>query len=119
MASRGTGPDQAPARRDLPPSSDRYGIRVVVSCDAVLDRRQDDVCHDLSLENTPSSFADLEFARATSRFIRRMTEIQALLALSMGFLADFGRRCLVVLLGRMPSDPGNFVPTVIECGPLR
>lgn len=93
--------------------------RRVVSFDAALNLRHPDACQALSLEHTSSCFADLEFARATSRIIYSMTETQALLALSMGFLDDFGRRSLVVFLGSQPPDPGSFVSTVTPRRPLR
>ena len=97
----------------------RRTFSLELSIGAVLDLRQEDVCHALSIDNAPYCFTDIPFARATANFVRRTTDAQAVLAPSMGFLDDLERWCLVAFLEKLPSDPRRFISSVTPRGPLR
>jgi RES domain-containing protein len=98
---------------------ERSTYNLQISIDQVLDLRTEEVCHALSIVHAPYCFADVEFARATSRFIRRTTPAQALFVPSLAFLDDLQRWCLVVFLEKFPPDPRSFIVSVTPCGPLR
>lgn len=98
---------------------ERSIYRLELSIDFVLDGRDDEVCSALSIEDAPSCFAEIEFARATASFVRRTTAAQALLVPSMGFLDDVQRWCLVVFLEKLPPDPRDFIAAAPPCGVLR
>jgi RES domain-containing protein len=98
---------------------ERSAFSVELSIDYVLDLRQEEVCHSLSIDNAPYCFADTQFARATANYVRRTTEAQALLVPSMGFLDDLERWCLVAFLEKLPPDPRSFISAVTHRGPLR
>jgi RES domain-containing protein len=98
---------------------ERNVFSVELSIDYVLDLRNEDVWNSLPIDDAPYCFADIDFARATARFVRSTTEAQALLVPSLGFLDDLERWCLVAFLEKLPLDPRSFISSVTPCGPLR
>lgn len=109
--------DRAPALQALTVQRSIY--RLELSLDAVLDPRDEVVCHALSLDDAPACFLDRELARATAHSVRRTTDAQALLVPSMGFLDDRARWRLAMFLEKLPPDPKGFIASVTPYGELR
>ena len=76
------------------------------------------VWRELSLQDAPHCFLDKEQARATARFIRVTTEVEAIFVPSMAFLDNLKQWVLVIFLEKLGDDPHQFLPQVETFGYL-
>src|SRR3954452_10655947 len=75
---------------------------VDLSVEHVLDLRDPNVCAAMSLSDAPHCFLDREVARATAGFLRRTTEVEALLLPSVAFLDQLERWVMAIFLDKLP-----------------
>lgn len=94
----------------------RKVVRFEVTLDATLDLRNSAVCQTLSLRDYPNCFLKKNYARAVGTFIRHTTGAVAFFAPSMGFLDQLEQWTLIIFLEKLPADPRQFLPTVVEEG---
>jgi len=94
----------------------RKVYRFEVSLDNILDLCRLEVCQALSLLDVPNCFLDKDIARATARFIRKTTVVQAIKVPSVAFLDNLEQWCLVVFLEKLPPDSRQVLPSVAEDG---
>jgi RES domain-containing protein len=90
----------------------RAVFRLHLAVDALLDLRQAQVQHALSLTDAPRCFLDRDLARATAQFLRKSTRGQALLVPSIALLDAPDRWNLVLFLEKLPDDPRQFISSV-------
>lgn len=76
------------------------------------------VWKELSLQNVPHCFLDKEQARATARFLRVTTQVEAIFVPSMAFLDQLEQWVLVIFLEKLGGDPRQFLPQVETFGYL-
>ena len=79
---------------------------------------QTKVWQQLSLLDAPQCFLDKEQARATARFIRVTTEVEAIFVPSMAFLDNLEQWVLVIFLEKLGDDSRQFLPQVKTFGYL-
>lgn len=70
----------------------------------------------LSLQDAPICFLDKAIARATAQFIRKTTQVEAIIVPSVVFLDQMDKWVLVVFLEKLPSEPYQFLPKAVEDG---
>ena len=80
----------------------------------VIDLRNPQLWKELSLQNPPSCFLDLEQARAVAQLVRKTTTAEAVLVPSMAFLDKPDRWVMAVFLEKLltdplKDDPSNFI----------
>jgi RES domain-containing protein len=85
----------------------------------LLDLRDPGVCAALSLSEAPKCFLDREIARATAGFLRRTTEVKALLLPSVAFLDQLDRWVMAIFLDKLPGGIEQAVSAVAKDGILR
>lgn len=90
----------------------RFAIRLTHT----LDLCNAKVWQTLSIENVPNCFLDKEVARATAQFIRKTTNVEAIFVPSVVFLDRIDKWVLVMFLEKLPNDPYQFLPEVMEDG---
>lgn len=85
----------------------------------VLDMRSADVWDELQLTNTPYCFLDLSIAQTVGTYLRRVTDAQALLVLSVALLDKPDRWNIVLFLDKLPQDTGQFITRLTRIGALQ
>jgi hypothetical protein len=85
----------------------------------LLDLRDPQVCTALSLTGAPECFLDREVARATAGFLRRTTDVEALMLPSMAFLDRLERWVMAIFLDKLPGGIEQVVTAVTQDGILR
>jgi len=94
----------------------RLVYRFEVRLDCVLDLTKAEVWQELSLANAPECFSEKAHARATANFIRNTTTTQAIIVPSLPFLDNLKQWCLVLFLEKLPTEPSEFLTSVVADG---
>lgn len=79
--------------------------RLELALDHTIDLRTPQLWQELSLQNPPFCFLDVEQARAVAQLVHKTTTAQAILVPSMAFLDKPERRVMAVFLEKLLSDP--------------
>lgn len=93
-------------------------VRFHLTIDHILDLREQTVWADLSIEDAPNCFLNIEIARATAHFIRTTSMAQGILVPPVGLLDQPERWNMVLFLEKLP-EPAKFITRVTPIGTLK
>ncbi len=87
----------------------------------IIDLRNPQLWKELSLQNPPSCFLDIEQARAVAQLVRKTTSAEAVFVPSMAFLDKPDRWVMAVFLEKLlinplEDDPSNFILSATHDG---
>jgi RES domain-containing protein len=89
----------------------RHVWRLELTLEHVIDLRNPKLWKELSLQNPPSCFLDIEQARAVAQLVRKTTLAEAVLVPSMAFLDKPDRWVMAIFLEKLLTDPLKDDPT--------
>ncbi len=95
--------------------------RLELTLDLIIDLRTPQLWQELSLQNPPFCFLDIEQARAVAQLVRKTTTAKAILLPSMAFLDKPECWVMAVFLEKLLSDPlhgdsSHFILSVTDDG---